>query len=218
MRKSMNITRKPEGGWGELSSPGIFMVFKLNRPIFFIRRLSCAEIFDLSHPEIVFFSERSSVPGARFLHCLVRGAMAEAQWRKREEAEGACAKCSRRKKDREREDVQRRERGKVRTRIQLIGGRRYAQPSDEKGRILNPTRVQMVEWYFHFNFTKEKLPRACREFRRMCASHLRDVEEVQNFGPTGQWCARSRVFPRWPHMAVVSNDVSVKKASSKGAK
>jgi hypothetical protein len=72
MRKSTKITRKPEGGWGELSSPGILIASLLSRPIFFSIFLSCAESFDLPHPEIFFLSIRSSVPGARFLHCLER--------------------------------------------------------------------------------------------------------------------------------------------------
>jgi hypothetical protein len=119
---------------------------------------------------------------------------------------------SRRKKDREREGVRCSEGGKVRTRVQLIGGRRYAQPSEEKGRILNPTRVQVVEWFFQFNFTEEKLPRACQEFQRTCAPHSRDMEEVQIFGPMEHWFAMSHGFPRWPYVAVISNDVIVKKS------
>jgi hypothetical protein len=108
---------------------------------------------------------------------------------------------------REREVVWGSEGGKVRTRVQVIGRRRYAQPSDEKGRILNLTRVQVVEWYFHFNFTEGELSRACREFRRTCAPHLRDVSTVQSFGSTTQWVDRSRGFPRWAYVAFVSNDI-----------
>jgi hypothetical protein len=127
-------------------------------------------------------------------------------------------RCSRRKKYREREIVGHNKGGKVRTRVQCIERRRYAQPLDEKGRILNLTRVQVVEWYFHFNFTEGELSRACRELRRTCAPHPRDVEDVQSFGPTEQWFSRSCVFPRWPYMVVVSIDVTVRKASRGEAK
>jgi hypothetical protein len=193
----MKVTRKPDGGWGELSSPSILRAFLLNMPIFFIKRLSCAEIFDLSHTEILVFSTRSSVHRASFLHCLERRAMAEVRPRKQRGSRGCVREVLEEEEGhREKDGVRRNEEGKMRTRVKLIGRRRYDQPSDEKGRILNPTRVKVVEWSFQFNFTEGKLPRACREFRRMCAPHLRDVEEVQNFGPTEQWFVGSHVFPR----------------------
>jgi hypothetical protein len=99
------------------------MFFLLGGPIFLRSFMSCVEILDLSHPEIWFFSTSSSAPGARFLHCLVRGAMAEARSRKREEAEDVCAECSRRRKDRERSFAAQR-RGEERSRVRSYRGRR----------------------------------------------------------------------------------------------
>jgi hypothetical protein len=54
---------------------------------------------------------------------LVRGAMVDARWSKLVEAKDECARSSRRKKNRGREDVRCNEGGKVRRRIEFIGGR-----------------------------------------------------------------------------------------------
>jgi hypothetical protein len=67
------------------------MVSFFSRPIFFRSLWSWAESFDLSQLEILAFSMSSSVPGARFLHCLVRGAMEGSSAEKQGE-EGQCVR------------------------------------------------------------------------------------------------------------------------------
>jgi hypothetical protein len=142
MRKLTKITWKPEGGWGKTIvhwDPHGFLAEHAH----LLQQLLVlsGELRPLPSRDLAFLRARGTVL-ALFGVWSHGGSMVEKQRGSRgcmrevlEEEEG----------HRERDDVQRIKGGKVRTRVQLIGARQYAQPSDEKGRILNPTRVQVVE-------------------------------------------------------------------------